>query len=126
MDKRTELLIKSQNEVIRLKEELRKLNIEYELEVDKFNAMEIDRDYWQSKWQLIQKGAVGLWCNETRHILRAFPILNDFETTFPHDLDYSKYDNPLYKRFPYEYVDEKGNIKIDTEQHKKYKLGGIL
>jgi hypothetical protein len=57
MDKRTELLIKSQNEVIRLKEELRKLNIEYELEVDKFNAMEIDRDYWQSKWQLIQKGA---------------------------------------------------------------------
>jgi hypothetical protein len=120
MDKRTELLIKAQNELTAIKEELRKAKLDYKVLEERTYATEMDRDYWKEKWNMIQKGAVGLWCNDTRHILKAFPILNDFETTYPQEIDYNVINSALYQRYPYYVVSDKGDITICNEQYKKY------
>jgi hypothetical protein len=123
MDKRTELLIKSQNKVIELDKALKQRNIDYDILQDQFNAMEIDRDYWQGKWKLLQQGALIYTEDSEGYIDNCVIVPNDFVSTFTQDVP-KEIGTIAYNRNRF-YKVVNGQLDIDKDKYKKY-IGGIL
>lgn len=124
MDKRTELLIKSQKEVTRLEKELHEAKLDYKVLEERNYITLQELQHEQNKWKELQRGGVGYWLNEQGQVLRAFPILDNFLTTYPQEIDYRVISSVIYQRFPYYYLDN-GKMCIDNVQYKKY-IGGII
>lgn len=107
------------------KEKLKAKELDYKVECDKTNALQIELDKQVNKWNKLQEGAVGYATNEEGHVTMAFPIEPYFETTYPQDIDYAVIKSAAYQRNPFYYKDSQGKMCIDNEQYKKY-IGGLL
>jgi len=124
MDKRTELLIKAQHRVVELEKELHESKLDYKVLDERNHATIQELQHEQNRWKELQRGAVGYWLNEQGQVLRAFPILSDFLTTYPQEVEYGVINTVLYQRYPYLYLDN-GKMCKDNVQYKKY-IGGII
>jgi hypothetical protein len=123
MDKRTELLIKAQNELTAIKEELRKAKLDYKVLEARNHATEIDRDYWKEKHNLLQHGAMVYTEDNEGYINEAVVVPNDFLSTFIQDVP-KEIGTIAYNRNRF-YKVVNGVVEIDKDKYKKY-IGGIM
>jgi hypothetical protein len=123
MDKRTDLLLKSQRRVTELEKELKQRNIDIDILQDQFNVMEIDRDYWQGKYRLLQQGALIYTEDSEGYVDNAVCIPNDFVSTFMQDVP-KEIGTIAYNRTRF-YKVVNGVVEIDKDKYKKY-IGGIM
>ena len=111
------------------KKELHKSKLDYTVLEESYNSLTLAYDELNAKLNKIEReGALGYILNEQGYIIET-SVLNPYsERTFIQELPselQSALGTKLYNRFPFGKV-EKGIVVIDTEQYKKYKLGGLI
>ena len=117
-------LVEAQQKIKQLEHDLKEKNIDYKVLDSKFNAMSQEKDYWEQKFNLLQKGAVLYTMDQFDYIDNAVLIPAYFESTFvqvvPKEIGTTIYNaNRFYKVV-------NGNIEIDIEKYNEYKRRLIL